>query len=242
MGRYPFLNSLAGAPRHAAKRQRSKTSRWMHLGADGIGTRQRIQRCWAQHTLASTNSLFLAWYAITIRSVFVWPIPAPMQRMIDLLFRQASLYAHHVTMWSTLDGQLYDIPLTEWLYRREFRPRLHLRIGNITDDMSAVKMTAFTISQLRRLYRHFGLREFVLAHHETELWIGTGHWFEGRERCYRINPEELFLFSLTKCKTGMSTEKIVDMFFGGQWSYGFRWLMLYLDLPYRNIVGHVGLL
>jgi hypothetical protein len=43
----------------------------------------------------------------------------------------------------------------------------------------------------------------------------------------------------------MSTEKIVDMFFGGdysQWSYGFRWLMLYLDLPYRNIVGHVGLL
>ncbi len=106
MGRYPFLNSLTGAPRRAAKRQRSKNSRWMHLGVAGIGTRQRIQHCWAQHTLATTNSLFLAWYTITIRSVFIGPIPALMQQMIDLLFCQASLYAHHVTMWSTLDGQL----------------------------------------------------------------------------------------------------------------------------------------
>jgi hypothetical protein len=217
MGRYPFLNSLTGTPCRVAKHQRSKNSRWMHLGVARIGTRQRIQRCWAQHTLAMTNSLFLAWYVITIWSVFVRPIPAPMQRIIDLLFRQASLYAHHVTMWSTLDGQLYDIPLTKWLYRREFCPRLHLCIGNITDYMSALKMTAFTISQLRRLYHHFGLREFVLAHHETELRIGTDHWFEGCERCYRIDPEELFLFSLTKCKTGMSTDKIVDMFIGGDY-------------------------
>jgi hypothetical protein len=218
MGRYPFLNSLTDAPCHGAKRQRSKNSRWMHLGVAKIGTRQRIQRCWAQHTLATTNSLFLAWYGITIRSVFVGPIPAPMQRMIDLLFCQASLYAHHVMMWSTLDSQSYDIPLTKWPYRREFCPRLHLCIRDITDDMSAPKMTAFTVSQLHRLYRHFGLRELVLAHHETELRIGTGHWFEDRERCYRINPEELFLFSLTKCKIGMSTEKIVDMFFGGDYS------------------------
>jgi hypothetical protein len=115
MARAPFVNSLTGAPRRAAKRQRSKNFWWMHLGAAKIGTRQRIQCCWAQHTLAMTNSLFLAWYAITIRLVFVGPIPAPMQRMIDLFFPQASLFAHHVTMWSTLDGQLYDIPITKWL-------------------------------------------------------------------------------------------------------------------------------
>jgi hypothetical protein len=168
-----------------------------------------------------------------------------MQQMIDLLFHQASLYAHHVTLWRALDGQLYDIPLTEWLYRRDFFPSLHLCIGNLTDDMSAIKMTAFNVSQLRRLYRHFGLREFVLAHYETKLQIGTGHWFECGERCYCIDPEELFLFSLTKCKTGMTTEKIVYMFFGGdysRWSYRFCWFMLYLDLHYPNIVGHVGLL
>jgi hypothetical protein len=98
MARAPFVNSLTDAPRHAANRQHSKNSWWMHLRAAKIGTRQRIQRCWAQHTLATTNSLFLAWHAITIRSVFVGPIPVPMQQMIDLFFRQASLYAHHVKM------------------------------------------------------------------------------------------------------------------------------------------------
>jgi hypothetical protein len=111
--------------------------------------------------------------------------------------------------------------------------------------MLPIKMTAFNVSQLCWLYRHFGLREFVLAHNEMELRIGTGHWSDGCENCYRIDPEELFLFSLTRFKTGMTNEKIVDMFFGGdynQWSYWFRWFMLYLDLRYCNIVGHVGLL
>ena len=96
MTRVPFTNTLTGAPRRASKRQRTKNSRWMHLGATEIGSRQKIQRCWAQHTLATTNSLFLAGYALTLRTVFVGPIPAPMQLMIDLIFRQASLYAHHV--------------------------------------------------------------------------------------------------------------------------------------------------
>jgi len=99
--------------------------------------------------------------------------------------------------------------------------------------MSAVKMTGFNISQLRRLYHHFGLREFVHAHNETVLRTGTGHWSNGLEKCYRIHPEELFLFSLTEGKTGMTNDKIVDIFFGGdynRWSYGFCWFMLYLDL------------
>jgi hypothetical protein len=81
-----FVNSLTGAPHHAVKCQHSKNSWWMHFRAAKIGTRQRIQRCWAQHTVATTNFLFLIRYALTLRSVFVRPIPAPMQRMIDLLF------------------------------------------------------------------------------------------------------------------------------------------------------------
>jgi len=92
----------------------------MHLGAAETVSRKKIQRCWARHTLAVTNSIFLAGYALNLRAVFVGPIPAAMQQMIDLLFSQAALYVHHVTMWSALDSLLYDIPLTEWLYRREF--------------------------------------------------------------------------------------------------------------------------
>ena len=54
MARNPFRGRLTDAPRRAAKRQRAKNSRWMHLGAAEIGTRQKIQRCWAGHTLATT--------------------------------------------------------------------------------------------------------------------------------------------------------------------------------------------
>jgi hypothetical protein len=133
-----------------------------------------------------TSSLFLAWQAITIRSVFVGPILAQMQQMIDLLFCQDSLYAHHVTMRRTFDRKLYDIPLAKWLYRKELCPRLHLCIGSLTDDMSAVKMTALYVSQLRRLYHHFGLRELVLAHNEMELQIGTGHWSNSSKNCFCI--------------------------------------------------------
>ena len=246
MARNPFRGRLTNAPRRADKRQRAKNSRWMHLGAAVIGTRQKIQRCWAGHTLATTNFLFLAGYALVgLRAVLVGPLPAATQLMIDYLLRQAAFFVWHVTQWTSLDVFLFDIPRTKFQYRREFRPRVHLRIADLRDDMTAKKMTSFSISQLRQLYYQFGLREFVLAHNETDHLIGTGHWANVRENCYRLDPEELFLYMLTKCKTGMTNEKVIDMYFGGdyaRWTYGYRWIIFYLDLRYRNIVGHVGLL
>ncbi len=93
------------------------------------------------------------------------------------------------------DEHHFDIPLTEYLYSREFRPQLHLRLGDLPDDRTSVKMTGYSIAQLRILYKHFGLRDFVTAHQETDLLIGTNHFdaVTGAEKCYRIDPEELFL-------------------------------------------------
>jgi hypothetical protein len=73
-------------------------------------------------------------------------------------------------------------------------------------------MTGFNIDQLRRLYGHFGLQHVVLAHFKTDLLIGTNNFdpVTGAEKCYRIHPEELFLYLLTRLKTGMSQEMIVD--------------------------------
>jgi hypothetical protein len=114
--------------------------------------------------------------------------------MINYLLQQAALFAQQVTLWLSMDGLLYDIPLVEWLYMREYCPRQHLRILGIANDMTAVKMTSFNISQLQRLFRLFGLRTFVNAHNKTDLMIGTGRWKNGRECCYRIHPKELCLF------------------------------------------------
>ena len=236
-----------GAPRCASKQWRTKKLQWMHLGAQEVVTRQILQQFWAQHSVSATNSFFLAGYTVALRASFVGPIPVAMQQMIDYLFARASFYAQEVTRLNLMDKYLFDIPLAEYLYHREYRPRLHLRLGDLPDDRTAIKMTGFNISQLSKLFQLFGLRDFVHAHHETVLLIGTGHFDvnTGAEKCYRIDPEELLLYSLTRIKTGMTQEAIIDNYFGGdyaRWTHGHRWLMLYLDMRYASIIGHEGIL
>ena len=146
-----------------------------------------------------------------------------------------------------MDRYLFDIPFAEYLYCREYCPRLHQRLGDLLDDRTALKMTRFNISQLRKLYRLFGLRDFVHSHHETVLLIGTGHFdaVTGAEKCYRIDPEELLLYSLTRIITGMTQEANIDHYFGGdyaRWTHGHCCLMLYLDMRYKSNIGHEGIL
>ena len=109
----------------------------MHLGAAKIGTRHKIQGCWAVRTVTATNSLLLAGYALGLRAVFNGPLPAAMQQMIDYLLCQAVVFAQHVMQWTSLDELLYNIPLTEWLYTREFRPRQHLQLLSLMNEMTA---------------------------------------------------------------------------------------------------------
>jgi len=54
MARQPTRRLLNGAVRRGKLRDRSKNTRWMHLGASAVGTRQLIQRCWARHTYTIT--------------------------------------------------------------------------------------------------------------------------------------------------------------------------------------------
>ena len=222
--------------------------KYMHLGAVQVGVRQILQRCWSSHVVAATTSIFLVRYVVLIRQLLQYhqqPVNHALQQAISNLGGQAALYVHHVMQWQFMDSALYDIPLLEWLQAREFRPRLHLRIGNIPNDMHAMKMTQFNTHQLSWMFDLFGIRQYCHAHDEVDILVGTGHFRHGRECRYRFNPEELFLFTLTKCATGMSHEKIVDNYFGGhysRWSYGYRWMLFYLDNRYRDIIRHQGLL
>ena len=143
MARRAYRRRLNGAPRRAAKRQRSKNSRWMHLVAGAVGTRQLLQRCWARHTTAVTSSLFQTAYAQIIRLILAnQQINAqPIQTCINFLVQQTAVYVHHVQQWQTTDCLLYDIPLTEWLQSREYCPRRYLWIGAIDNNMMAMKIT-----------------------------------------------------------------------------------------------------
>ena len=122
----------------------------MHLSAGEILTRKRIHELWAMQSLLVMNSYFLVGYAIAIRVNFVGPIPAAMQQMIDYLLARAGHYSQKVMQWNLMDEYLFDIPLVEYLYRREYCPRLHLRLGDLPDNRTAIKMTGFGIDQQSR--------------------------------------------------------------------------------------------
>eukprot|EP00956_Cyclotella_meneghiniana_P015451 scaffold23728_cov90-Cyclotella_meneghiniana.AAC.3 len=50
---------------------------------------------------------------------------------------------------------------------------------------------------------------------------------------------------MTKCRTGKDNKEMCIDIFGGcemRWSYGFPWMLKYLDQRYRDILGHQGLL
>jgi hypothetical protein len=125
MARHVYRSCLTGPPCRAAKHQQAINSWWMHLGVAEVSMWHKIQRCWARHAIATTNSLFLAGYALALHAVLVGPLPAGTQGMIDYLLQQAALFAQQVLLWSSLDDFLYDIPLVEWLYMREYCPRQH---------------------------------------------------------------------------------------------------------------------
>ena len=141
-----------------------------------------------------------------------------------------------------VNGILFDIPPEEEAAPIQFSRAKGLRIDDLS-DMAALKMTRFNWSQLRRLYAAFDLQG-QLEPLSTKLAIPTGHVFNGSLCCYRIHPEEIFLFTLCRLASGMTQVQIVDGYFGGdknRWSYAYPWMLKYLDERYSNIIGHQGL-
>ena len=100
------------------------------------------------HSLPATNSYFLVGYTIALWSNFVGPIPEAMQKMIDYLLARAGHYSQQATEWNLLDEHHFDISLVKYLYSREYRPQLHLYLGDLPDDRTFVKMTGYLIAQL----------------------------------------------------------------------------------------------
>ena len=155
----------------------------MHLYAGAVSTRRTIQRCWARSTASVSTSSFLLLFAAVLGQLLdrLHVDSCPLRRCQSQLVGQLSVTAQQVRYLQSLDCHLFDIPLVEWLRSREFHPRRHLRIGALTSDMMARKMTGFNIDQLKRLYRHFGLRQHCISHGEIDVLVGTGNFRRGRE-------------------------------------------------------------
>jgi hypothetical protein len=60
-------------------------------------------------------------------------------------------------------------------------------------------------------------------------------------RNYNFDPEELFLFMMTKLKLGYGNMSLCKLLFGSHaswWSFGYPWILEYLDARYDRTISH----
>ena len=148
---------------------------------------------------------------------------------------------HLLTDW---DHLLHNIPLEHDGVPSLFSPPKHPRIDDLSDPKTKT-MTGFNHRQLTRLYKMFDLEGHLTAAGEDLVPLPTGLVNQRGVPCrFLVHPEEVFLFTLTKIRTGRTNISIVNEWFGGhyqKWGHAYRFMLLYLDGRYKNIIGHQGL-
>jgi len=225
----------------------------MHLSHQQVGDRHRIYVAWTE-TTGAAHLAFDLWYQLVILKIIIITNAAiaPDLQVIDfftdLLIQLAALeygnYSDGVSAWFRLDHILHDITPIELNRLSLILPHHDYRLDD-WDDRVSRRNTGFGSSQLRQIYNLFGLAPLATGR-GGRIPIATGCFDSRGGVCrYLIHPEELFLFFMTRMYSGLDIIDTVDYIFGGyynRWSYGWPWIIRYLDRRYENIIGHQGLL
>ena len=246
MARQPQRRQLTGCIRRGPKRQKSSYRRAMHLSHREVGYRHKLQQCIAIDGSTARSALRmlppLILLTLLIRNSVINPTtPNTLVTAISFLLRIQ--HTHYVVSQNRFlrglhyDHLLHDIPLEEEEGAASTRiPRQHIRFDSWTDQ-ECYDNTSFTKEQLRRIYRLFGLAQHAA---QTNGYIRVFSGFE----VYKFHPEEMFLFLMTKCRTGHTNRHLCDHYFGGhqsRWSFGYPWMLRYLDERYEDTIGNQGL-
>jgi hypothetical protein len=75
----------------------------------------------------------------------------------------------------------------------------------------------------------------LAAQNHRYIRVFTGFWN------YNFDPKELFLFTMTKVKFGYGNTALCKLIFGSHaswWSYGYPWILEYLDRRYDRTISH----
>jgi len=223
----------------------------MHLSHKEIGRRHQIQKCWMRDVFAGSITTELLVQLIILKILLVTSAINPHQVrydiVVDFLIQLAAIQhdecIDRVTTWFQLDHLLHDIdPLESIKAGLPFRPHMAITL-DCWDDCTSNKYTSFLRGELGDIYRLFGLADRVGS--DGLLRIPSGSYTRGKPDNYKIHPEELFLFFMTRCRKNWPLVDMVDQLFGGwvsRWYHAWPWMLSYLDRRYRNILGHQGLL
>jgi DDE superfamily endonuclease len=132
-----------------------------------------------------------------------------------------------------LDSELMDVPIDEEVEEVTRAPEKWRRIDEFRTDDQARAFTNFTRGELRRLNNLIGLTERV------RVKIGR----TGSNYCV-FHREQLLLYVLIRMKGGHPKTVMAETITGGdarKWSYGYRFMVRFIDAKYRNLIGPYGL-
>ena len=236
---------INGCIRRGPKRKHASNTRSMHLSCEEVLYRQFLQKCMFVHGGAACSALLsiptlIVLYTYLLQGVLTSTIPNSailIQCLIQIQTYQYIKNHNLVARWLRLDHLYHDIPIEEELAPRyRIEERQHIRLDSWSNQ-ECIDNTSFRKGQLLNIYHEFGLAELA-AQSNGYIRIFNGHEY------YNFHPEELFLFLMMRCKKGWSNKDMCNWCFGGsacRWSYGFPWILRYLDDRYEDIIGHKNL-
>ena len=144
-----------------------------------------------------------------------------------------------------LDHYLHDIPFWEEQLPRQNKPRQRFTILQWSDK-ECYDRTGFRQIQLQKIYNCFGLAEVAAQNRDGRIRVYRKHYNQRNVRtAYTFDPEEIFLFFMTKFHTGDDNTKLCNEIFGGyvdRWKEGFPWMVRYIDNRYESVLGYQGLM
>ena len=210
--------SRYGYRRQKPVRQAAGNQRWLHLSSGDVSARDNLQTVWGWSTMACCLTTFAI--ALTAALEGVMDEDSDVRLVYDALEALLTLSLGYTAIAKNLlefDHILYGIPQDEERQTQRYKRSASLRLNDLSDTQ-AHKMTHFYHRQLVELYDLFDLEGYLHVIDEEIVPLYTGHYHNGSPCRYMIDPEELFLFTLTKLATGLSNRFIVDEWFGGDYA------------------------
>ncbi len=124
--------------------------------------------------------------------------------LLHLLFSRYATISLHLARLFCLDHQHHNIPLEkEEQYLPTRMPRQYIDIDSLS-ERECYDFTSFTKDTPTHIFCQFGCRQLAMQKNGY-IRVYTGHEY------YHFDPEEIFLFMMTKCRTGYSNITTCDL-------------------------------
>lgn len=241
MARAHPVRALTNRVRRKAKRDVADSARDMHLSSSKIGLRSLIGK-----GIIRAHQEMRAAYATLAPLISLVAVLAHTGRnehavvaayLLLLQVRKYEFSSGRFKAFFRMDHELFDIPPEELAnHQSTLLERKFLTIDDWSNQ-ECYQNTGFTQDQLHEIYRLFELEEAA----NEEPHIGYIAVPNGQGKYHKFPPEEMFLFFMTRMRTGMDKKRLCSFLFGGlasRWTHGWNWILKYLDGRYSRTISH----